>query len=404
MAFTPSRFVSKQSHSSPVIVTASSSASGNRPTSPARAAGSRSGCFQRANGTDTARLSGVAAFRFAPPTSSPKIVGGIVPRKIQGPPMPRYLVGIDLGTTNSALAYVDTASKPAAGGPKLHTFNAPQVVAAGQVGEQPLLPSFLYLPGPHDLAPGSIDLPWKKNPPDAVGVFARNHGARVPGRLVSSAKSWLCHPGVDRTAPLLPWAGPPDVPRLSPLEVSARYLRRFVEAWNDAPNRTPEDRREDQEVVITVPASFDDVARNLTADAAKQAGLKHVTLLEEPQAAFYAWLGTHDPKEAGKLKPGMRCLVVDVGGGTSDFSLIRAGEEHGELSFVRDAVGDHLLLGGDNMDLALAKTVEAKLPSAGKLDAAQYGTLVQACRSAKEALLTPGGPASFPVTLMGRGR
>src|SRR5947209_9322962 len=316
--------------------------------------------------------------------------------------MSRYLVGIDLGTTNIAVAYVDTASR-AAGGPKLHTFHVPQVVAAGQVGEQPLLPSFLYLPGPHDLAPGSIDLPWRKNPTDVVGVFARNHGAKVPGRQVASAKSWLSHPGVDRTAPLLPWAGPPDVPRLSPLDVSARYLKHLVEAWNAAPNRKPEDRLEEQEVVITVPASFDDVARNLTADAAKQAGLKHVTLLEEPQAAFYAWLGTHDPKEAGKVKPGMRCLVVDVGGGTSDFSLIRVGEEHGEATFVRDAVGEHLLLGGDNMDLALAKAVEAKLPG-GKLDAAQFGSLVQACRAAKEALLASPPPPSFPVTVMGKGR
>ncbi|MBX9579677.1 MAG: hsp70 family protein [Gemmataceae bacterium] len=316
--------------------------------------------------------------------------------------MARYLVGIDLGTTNTALAYVDTASK-VAGGPKLHTFRVPQVVAAGQVGEQDLLPSFLYLPGPHDLPPGSIDLPWKVAPHDTVGVFARNHGAKVPGRLVSSAKSWLSHPGVDRSAPLLPWAGPPDVPRLSPLEVSARYLRHLVEAWNAAPNRKPEDRLEEQTVVITVPASFDDVARNLTAEAAKQAGLKHVTLLEEPQAAFYAWLGTHSPKEAGKLKPGMRCLVVDVGGGTSDFSLIRATEEHGEFGFVRDAVGDHLLLGGDNMDLALAKSVEAKLPG-GRLDAARFGALVQACRAAKEALLADNPPPTFPVTVTGKGR
>ena len=315
--------------------------------------------------------------------------------------MPRYLVGIDLGTTNTALAYVDTASK-AVGSPKLHTFLVPQVVSAGEVGAQELLPSFLYLPGPHDLAPGSINLPWKQDPPEAVGVFARNHGAKVPGRLVSSAKSWLCHPGVDRTAPLLPWAGPPDVLRLSPLEVSARYLRHLVEAWNAVPNRKPDDRLEEQTVVITVPASFDDVARNLTAEAAKQAGLKHVTLLEEPQAAFYAWLGTHSPQEAGLLKPGMRCLVVDVGGGTSDFSLIRAVEEHGEFGFVRDAVGEHLLLGGDNMDLALAKSVEAKLP--GKLDAAQFGALVQACRSAKEALLAKPAPPSFPVTVMGKGR
>ena len=316
--------------------------------------------------------------------------------------MPRYLVGIDLGTTNLAVAFVDTASK-AAGGPRLHTFHVPQVVAAGQVQEHDLLPSFLYIPGPHDLAPGAIDLPWKKNPPDTSGLFARNHGAKVPGRQVSSAKSWLCHPGVDRTAPLLPWAGPPDVPRLSPLEVSAKYLKHIVEAWNNAPNRKEADKLEEQTVVVTVPASFDDVARNLTAEAAKQAGLKHVTLLEEPQAAFYAWLGTHSPQEAGMLRPGMRCLVVDVGGGTSDFSLIRAGEEKGELTFIRDAVGDHLLLGGDNMDLALAKAVEQKLPG-GRLDAAQFGSLVQACRGAKEALLTAPPPPSYPVTVMGKGR
>lgn len=314
----------------------------------------------------------------------------------------RYLVGIDLGTTNIAVAFVDTASK-AAGGPKLHTFHVPQVVAAGQVQEQDLLPSFLYIPGPHDLAPGAIDLPWKKSPPDTAGLFARNHGAKVPGRQVSSAKSWLCHPGVDRTAPLLPWAGPPDVPRLSPLEVSAKYLKHIVEAWNAAPGRKSADHLEEQTVVVTVPASFDDVARNLTAEAAKQAGLKNVTLLEEPQAAFYAWLGTHSPQEAGMLKPGMRCLVVDVGGGTSDFSLIRAGEEKGEMTFLRDAVGDHLLLGGDNMDLALAKAVELKLPG-GRLDAAQFGSLVQACRGAKEALLANPPPPTYPVTVMGKGR
>ena len=316
--------------------------------------------------------------------------------------MPRYLVGIDLGTTNVAVAYVDTANR-AAGGPRLHTFHVPQVVAASQVQEKDLLPSFLYIPGPHDLAPGAIDLPWKKAPPDTAGLFARNHGAKVPGRQVSSAKSWLCHPGVDRTAPLLPWAAPPDVPRLSPLEVSARYLKHIVEAWNNAPNRKDADKLEEQTVVVTVPASFDDVARNLTADAAKQAGLKNVTLLEEPQAAFYAWLGTHSPQEAGMLKPGMRCLVIDVGGGTSDFSLIRAGEEKGELTFIRDAVGDHLLLGGDNMDLALAKAVETKLPG-GRLDAAQFGSLVQACRGAKEALLDAPAPPSYPVTVMGKGR
>ncbi len=317
--------------------------------------------------------------------------------------MARYLIGIDLGTTNSAVAYADLNSKPKSGGVRLHSFNVAQLVAAGTVAEQPLLPSFLYLPGPHDLPPGSIALPWNPEATDVVGVFARNHGGKVPGRLVSSAKSWLCHPGVDRTAPLLPWGAPPDVPRVSPLEASAKYLKHLADAWNSVPKRKPEDRFEEQPVVLTVPASFDDTARTLTAEAAKQAGLKHVTLLEEPQAAFYAWLGTHTPREAGKLKPGMRCLVIDVGGGTSDFSLIRAGEDQGELTFIRDAVGDHLLLGGDNMDLALAKSVEAKLPG-GRLDAPQFGTLLQACRDAKETLLGDKPPEHVAVTVIGRGR
>jgi molecular chaperone DnaK (HSP70) len=193
--------------------------------------------------------------------------------------MARYLVGIDLGTTNSALAYADAQAKIKGGRVKLHTFEVPQLVAAGEVAPRPLLPSFLYVPGPHDLPPGAVALPWNKDATEAVGVFARNHGARVPGRLVSSAKSWLCHPGVDRTAPLLPWGAPPDVPRLSPLEASAKYLKHMVDAWNAAAGRKPEDRLEDQPVVLTVPASFDDVARNLTAEAAKLAGLKNVSLL-----------------------------------------------------------------------------------------------------------------------------
>ena len=175
-------------------------------------------------------------------------------------------------------------------------------------------------------------------------------------------------------------------------------------AWDHAPNRHSDERLENQTVVLTVPASFDDVARNLTLLAAKEAGLKNVTLLEEPQAAFYCWLGLSDPAEVTRISPGMRCLVVDVGGGTSDFSLIRAAEETGELTFIREAVGDHLLLGGDNMDLALARQVEGRLPQAGKLDAAQFGMLVQSCRQAKETLLSPKHPASVSVTVQGRGR
>jgi molecular chaperone DnaK (HSP70) len=318
--------------------------------------------------------------------------------------MSRFLVGIDLGTTNSALAYIDLQNRPKVGNLGLKTFPTPQLVAPGTMGDRALLPSFLYIPGQHDLPPGSVALPWDPHINYAVGEFARNHGAKVPGRLVSSAKSWLCHPGVDRTAPLLPWTAPPDVSRLSPLEVSTRYLKHMVAAWNHAPNRAEGDRLEDQTVVLTVPASFDDVARNLTMQAAKEAGLKNVTLLEEPQAAFYCWLGLSDPHEVTKMAPGMRCLVIDVGGGTSDFSLIRADEEKGELTFIREAVGDHLLLGGDNMDLALARQVEGRLPQAGKLDAAQFGMLVQSCRQAKEVLLAPKPPAGISVTVQGRGR
>jgi hypothetical protein len=319
--------------------------------------------------------------------------------------MSRYLVGIDLGTTNSALAYIDLKHARRDGRIDVRPFPVPQLVAPGESKDRALLPSFLYLPGPHDLPPGSVVLPWDAARRYAVGEFARNHGGRVPGRLVSSAKSWLCHSGVDRSAALLPWSAPPDVPRISPVEASARYLRHLVESWNwtTAKDR-PDDRLEQQAVVLTVPASFDDVARTLTVEAAAKAGLENIVLIEEPQAAFYCWLVTHSAQEAASLKPGARCLVVDVGGGTSDFSLIQAVEEKGELGFVRQAVGDHLLLGGDNMDLALAKYVETKLPQAGRLDAAQYGLLTQACRAAKEVLLAPNAPAAVPVTVVGRGR
>ena len=321
--------------------------------------------------------------------------------------MARYLIGIDLGTTNSALAYIDLQRKPAgrAKAPEIQSFPVPQLVAPGETAGRTLLPSFLYLPGPHDLPAGATALPWDPDRAYAVGEFARNHGARVPGRLVTSAKSWLCHAGVDRSAPLLPWSAPPDVARISPVEASARYLRHLVESWNHGMARQrAEDRLEKQAVVLTVPASFDDVARNLTVEAARKAGLENLTLLEEPQAAFYCWLATHSADEAAALKPGARCLVVDVGGGTSDFSLIQAVEQQGEFGFVRQAVGDHLLLGGDNMDLALAKFVETRLPGAARLDAAQYGMLTQACRLAKETLLRPAPPASYTVTVMGRGR
>src|SRR6516225_4691873 len=233
--------------------------------------------------------------------------------------MSKYLIGIDLGTTNSALAYIEARSK---GEPRIEAFRIPQLTAPGEVADRMLLPSFLYLPGPHDLPPQACSLPWDAERKFAVGEFARNHGAKVPGRLVSSAKSWLCHAGVDRTAALLPWSAPPDVPRLSPVEASARYLRHMAEAWNHVVAKDRIDSRfENQEIVLTVPASFDDVARNLTVDAARKAGIEHLTLLEEPQAAFYCWLAIQSGKEQRTknnergLMPGMTCVVVDVGGG-----------------------------------------------------------------------------------------
>lgn len=315
--------------------------------------------------------------------------------------MTRYLLGIDLGTTNSALAYLDLQARS----PRIEVFRIPQLVAPGETAPRDLLPSFLYLPGPHDLPAGAAALPWDPHANAIVGEFARNHGARVPGRLVASAKSWLCHAGVDRTAPLLPWSAPPDATRLSPVDASTRYLRHMAEAWNFVmAAKNPECRFEKQKIVLTVPASFDDVARTLTVEAARKAGIDDLTLLEEPQAAFYCWLATHTAEEAARIMPGDFCLVVDVGGGTTDFSLIQAAEDQGILGFLRQAVGDHLLLGGDNMDLALAKFVETKLPAAGKLDAAQYGMLTQACRQGKEALLAPHPPASHTVAIMGRGR
>ncbi|MCS6977914.1 MAG: hsp70 family protein [Gemmatales bacterium] len=330
--------------------------------------------------------------------------------------MGNYLVGIDLGTTNSALAYVDLKRS----GPlRLCALGILQLVGLNDVAPRYLLPSFLYLPGAHDLPAGACALPWDPDRNYVVGEFARQHGSRVPGRLATSAKSWLCHAGVDRQAPLLPWGAPPDVPRLSPVEVSTRYLRHLAEAWNHtlAAGKS-EQMLEKQQIVLTVPASFDDVARTLTLEAARKAGFENVVLLEEPQAAFYSWMAvsrgvllegpaaSEEPsRQAAKaLEPGMICLVVDVGGGTTDFSLIRAEEQEGDIGFVRLAVGDHLLLGGDNMDLALARFVESKLPRAGSLDAATLGQLVQACRAAKETLLGPHPPSEYTVTVMGRGR
>jgi hypothetical protein len=268
-----------------------------------------------------------------------------------------------------------------------------------------MLPSFVYLPGAHELPEGATRLPWNEGADRIVGEFARSQGAKVPSRLVSSAKSWLCHPGIDREADILPWGSLPEVKKLSPVEASATYLRHIRDAWNDtfAKNK-PEDRLEKQEVVLTVPASFDEAARELTIQAAKKADLESVTLLEEPQAAFYCWIVTHKDRWQREVRAGELILVCDVGGGTTDFSLITVVETPTGPGFRRVAVGDHLMLGGDNIDLALAHHVEKKL-GAARLDAEQWSALRFACRTAKEKLLSdePGTLERWPVTIAGRG-
>jgi len=310
----------------------------------------------------------------------------------------RYAVGIDLGTTNSALADIDLAVEPAGPGEPLPgplPLEVPQIRAPFEVAPLELLPSFIYLPSPHEAPPGAFALPWDAARNFAVGRYARERGAQVPGRLVSSAKSWLSHPGVDRRSALLPLKAPgfdDDVARISPVEAAARVLAHLREAWESAHSfETADDgsplRLADQSVTLTVPASFDPQARELTVQAAAQAGLAKVTLLEEPQAALYAWVQGAGDSWRAQVKPGDVILVVDVGGGTSDYSLIRVGEEQGNLALERLAVGEHILLGGDNIDLALAMRTAAKLQAQNpsqKLDAWQMAALTFACRQAKE--------------------
>jgi molecular chaperone DnaK (HSP70) len=315
--------------------------------------------------------------------------------------MPRYSIGIDLGTTNSAVSYFNLEEASARG--REQTMLAiPQVTGVGAVEEKWLLPSFVYLASLQEFPAGGLALPWdKKRSDSAVGEFARSHGSKVPMRLVSSAKSWLCHAGVNRLDPILPWQAPADVQRISPLDASARFLGHIREAWDHQFKGQP---LADQDVVLTVPASFDAAARDLTLKAAQQAGLPNITLLEEPQAAFYAWIEKMGEGFRKQVKPGDVVLVVDVGGGTSDFSLIAVTSKDGDVALTRIAVGDHILLGGDNMDLALAHTVNQRLAAEGKkLDAWQFNALTFACRQAKEQLFAEAKLKKMPLVVPGRG-
>jgi molecular chaperone DnaK (HSP70) len=314
----------------------------------------------------------------------------------------KYVIGIDLGTTNSALAYAEI--RPDADpfdAPEVRLMDIPQLVNPGEVRDEPLLPSSLYVPGATDFPAGSLALPWDAEPPFVTGRLAQKRGVENAGRLVASAKSWLSHAGVDRTAPILPWNAPEGVPKLSPVDASSRYLDHLRRAWDvkmaDAPFT-------EQQVLVTVPASFDAVARELTLQAAERAGFRDVTLLEEPQAAFYAWIERHkDWRERVRL--GDLILVLDIGGGTTDFTLIAVTEQQGELALERMAVGEHILLGGDNMDLALARLVAGELAEKGtRIDTLQLHALWHNCRVAKEKLLAPGARTKEqPVTILGKG-
>jgi molecular chaperone DnaK (HSP70) len=324
---------------------------------------------------------------------------------------PASLVGIDLGTTNTVLAYAEPGAQ------QVHTFLIEQLVAPGEVAPSPLLASSRYHPAPGELAAGALQLSWPavQDPggvQDAVvGRLARLLGAHTPGRLVASAKSWLSHHGVDRTAPILPWGTPDDVPKISPLAASASYLAYLRAAW-DA--RHPGRPLEKQDLVLTVPASFDEGARALTLEAARLAGLPSLRLLEEPQAALYDWLHRHRDTLAAELADTRLVLVADVGGGTTDFSLVKVELEDGAPASIptltRIGVGNHLILGGDNMDLALAHLVESRLAAqdgqqsqAPRLSATRLAQLTERCRAAKEQLLAPDAPEQVSVTLLGAG-
>jgi molecular chaperone DnaK (HSP70) len=313
----------------------------------------------------------------------------------------RYVVGIDLGTTNCVLAYVDTRDLAAGTeSPPVAVLAVPQLTRPGVVEERSQLPSFIYLPTANEMKPESLALPWGQAS-HVVGDLARARGAEVPARVVASAKSWLCSVDVDPGRPILPWNAPDDVPRLSPVDAQSEYLRHLRAAW-DAAMPAP---LAEQELYLAVPASFDAAARDLTVRAAEHAGLSEVRLIEEPQAAFYAWLTDSGSAWRNAVRVGDVVLVCDVGGGTTDLTLVAVGEESGSLVLERRAVGDHILLGGDNMDLTLAHAVRARLAEGGTtLDEWQLRGLVHACRDAKQALLTSGAPEQAPVVVLGRSR
>lgn len=310
----------------------------------------------------------------------------------------KYVLGIDLGTTNSVFAYAPLDAET----PTVELLPIPQLVAAGTLESRTSLPSFAYLAHEQEAASGGFDLPWQAGNRIVLGEFARRQSAEVPDRTVSAAKSWLAHTRVDRHQPILPWNAPADVPKISPVAAARKYLEHLVAAWQHA---FPDAPIGEQQVVLTVPASFDASARELTREAALAAGLPNsLVLLEEPQAAVYAWLSSVGDRWRKLLHVDDRLLVCDVGGGTTDLTLVGVAEAGGELELRRLAVGNHLLIGGDNMDLTLAHFVAGKFAEKGtKLDPWQSVSLWHSCRAAKEALLAENGPATQTISVLGRG-
>ncbi len=318
---------------------------------------------------------------------------------------PRFLVGIDLGTTNTVVAYCEITDNLEQS--EVSLFDIDQLIGPGEVVRKPLLPSFRYHPAAGQISPSDLTLPWEIEPVSGdiknviVGEWARELGAKVEGRQVSSAKSWLSHQAVDRSSDILPWAGAQDVDKVSPVIASASYLNHIRQAWN---YRHPSNKLEDQDVVVTVPASFDETARKLTLEAAELAGLKKIVLLEEPQAVCYDWYARHQQTAADELKDLPLILVCDVGGGTTDLSLIEAKfNPNNELALDRIGVGEHLMLGGDNLDLALAHLAETRFNQNKKLTAASLTKLIQQTRKAKENLLSANAPEEVKITMLGSG-
>ncbi len=312
----------------------------------------------------------------------------------------KYSVGIDLGTTHCVLSYVELNDDMDE--ITQQVMMIPQLTSPGVVEDKKQLPSFLYLAHEAEIAEGSTTLPWTAKPDHLVGEIARNLGSKTAIRLVSSAKSWLCHAGVDCKEPILPSEAPEDVDRVSPFEATKAYLQHMKSAWE---NQHPQSPLDQQDLIITVPASFDPAARELTAEAARSSGLGHALLLEEPQSALYSWIDNSLGDWRNHVNVGDVILVIDVGGGTTDLSLIAVTEQEGNLELTRIAVGDHILLGGDNMDLALAYTIKAKMEqeSGNRLEAWQVQALMHACRDAKEKIFNNPEEETVALVVPSRG-